>query len=335
MTDSNAFFLNAHEAMQRAGIDTAKIYRRIGIDPEELLQPGKRIPHQAQVPFWAAVEAVTGDPEIGLHLCPFVSPFSGEVMNHFFMSSPTMGDGFRRVSRYFRLFSDHLDGRIITDAPGPHAIILAALGDATTPRHTEIMFCYSVIQAFRLATAGKFHVERLELRSTPIASTEEFQRIFACPVGFGGSAIRLYCDRTMLDLPFLHGDPDMASAHEAVVHRHMRRLAHFDTVDAVRKVLASELESGLITPSWVATQLKRTPRGLRTELLDAGTSFSQVLEEVRQSLARKLLARSDETIENIAHLTGFADTNAFFRAFKKWTGSTPMQYRKSKQNPPA
>lgn len=333
MSDSNTFFLNAHEAMQRAGVDSAEVYRRIGVDPEVLSQPGMRIPHQAQVRFWAAVEAVTGDAEIGLHLCPFVSPFAGEVMNHLFVSSPSMRDGWRRCMKYLRLVSDHLDVRLIEDVPGPHAIIIVTLGDASTPRHTEIMFCYGVLQAVRLATARKFQPQRLELQAMPVTAAEEFGHIFACPVGFGAPVTRVYFDRAMLDLPHPHADPDLASAQEAVVHRQMRRLTHLDTVDAVRRVLASELESGLCTPAWVAAQLKHSPRGLRTELLDAGTSFNQILEDVRRALAKQLLLHTEETIEHIAHLTGFADPNAFFRAFKKWTGSTPMQYRKSKRNP--
>ena len=332
MTDSNVFFLNAHEAMLRAGVDTAEVYRRIGIDPYALLKPGVRIPHRGQMGFWAAVEAVTGDAEIGLHLCPYVSPFAGEIVNHLFVSSPTLRDGLHSVFKYFRLLSDHLDIRLVTDAPGPYAILSATIGDRSTPRHTEITLCYGVLQAIRLATAGKFQAAHLELCATPVADPAEYRRIFGCPVGFESPKTRMHFDRSVLDLPFLHADPEVAGAHEAVAHRQMRRLGRRDTVDAVRKLLAGDLSSGRCTPDWVAAQLKRSPRGLRSELLDAGTSFNQVFEEVRQSSAKRLLTRSEESIERIAQLTGFSDSSAFFRAFKKWTGSTPSQYRKSKQS---
>lgn len=331
MTDSNVFFLNAHEAMLRAGVDTAEVYRRIGIDPDELLKPGVRIPHRGQMSFWAAVEAVTGDAEIGLHLCPYVSPFAGEIVNHLFVSSPTLRDGLQNVFKYFRLLSDHLDIRLVTDAPGPYAMLSATIGDHSTPRHTEVTLCYGVLQAIRLATAGKFQAARLELNGTPAADLAGYPRIFGCPVEFGAPRTQVHFDRSVLDLPFLHANPEAASAHEAVAHRQMRRLGRRDTVDAVRKLLASELSSGLCTPAWVAAQLKRSPRGLRSELLDAGTSFNQLFEEVRQSSAKQLLARTEESIERIAQLAGFSDSSAFFRAFKKWTGSTPTQYRKSKQ----
>ena len=331
MTDSNVFFLNAHEAMLRAGVDTAEVYRRIGINPYELLKPGVRIPHRGQVDFWAAVEKVTGDAEIGLHLCPFLSPFAGEIVNQLFFTSPTLRDGLQSVFKYFRLLSDHLDIRLVTDDAGPHAILSATIGDRSTPRHTEVTLCYGVLQAIRLATAGKFQAARIELCGTPMVGAEEYRLIYGCPVGFGAHQTQIHFDRAVLDQPFLHADPEVVRAHEMVAHRQMRRLGRRDTVDAVRKLLASELSNGLCTLDWVAAKLKRSPRGLRSELLDAGTSFNQLLEEVRQLSAKRLLARSEESIERVAQLSGFSNSSAFFRAFKKWTGSTPTQYRKSKQ----
>lgn len=332
MTDSNVFFLNAHVAMQRAGVDTDEVYRRIGIDPDELLRSGTRIPHQGQASFWAAVEAVSGDTEIGLHLCPFLSPFAGEVMNHLFVSSPTMGVGFQRFNKYLRLISDHLEVRMATDLPGPQAVYTCMIGDADTPRHTEITLLYGMLQAVRLATGGRFQPDRLELHCLPGNSPEEFQLTFGCPVSFGAPETRCYFDRSMLDLPLVHADPEAAVAHEAVAHRQMRRVLRQDIIDSVRTSLASQLENESCTVKAIAEQLDRSPRRLRSELLEAGTSFNQILDEVRQSVAKKLLARSEETIEHIAQLAGFSDTSAFFRAFKKWTGITPTQYRNGKRN---
>lgn len=332
MSDSNVFFLNVHEAMQRAGINVDEVYRRIGIDPALLLQPGVRIPHEAQAAFWAAVEAVTGDPEIGLHLCPFISPFAGEVVNTLFVNSPTLGSGFIRVQRYIRLLSDHMMLQLVDGLPGPQAMIAGRIGNEHTPRHTEITVFYGVMQVVRWATSGRFRPQRLELCCSPSASPEEFEHLFGCPVTFGAAEAHCYFDRAMLDLPLLHADPDVVEMQEAVAQRRMRRVLRQDIVEEVRRMVTSRLDGEALSLTAIARLLQRSPRRLRSELLDAGTSFNDILSEARQSLAKRLLGGSTLPVEQVGHRVGFSERSAFFRAFKRWTGLTPMQYRQRRQD---
>jgi AraC-like DNA-binding protein len=70
---------------------------------------------------------------------------------------------------------------------------------------------------------------------------------------------------------------------------------------------------------------------LRSQLAEANTSFNQILADYRSRLARRLLARTAEPIEQIVYLTGFSEPSTFYRAFKRWTNETPVEYRKRKQ----
>ncbi len=76
------------------------------------------------------------------------------------------------------------------------------------------------------------------------------------------------------------------------------------------------------------------PRRFRFELTRAGTSFSDLLSEFRYAVARRLLRTTDEPIENIVYLTGFSEPSTFYRAFKRWSGMTPVQYRERRKQPP-
>ncbi|MFQ1046225.1 helix-turn-helix domain-containing protein, partial [Acinetobacter sp. NIOH-H-8] len=70
---------------------------------------------------------------------------------------------------------------------------------------------------------------------------------------------------------------------------------------------------------------------LRTQLSEANTSFQQILSDYRCRLAKKLLANTSESVERIVYLTGFSEPSTFYRAFKRWTNETPVEYRKRKQ----
>ena len=72
--------------------------------------------------------------------------------------------------------------------------------------------------------------------------------------------------------------------------------------------------------------------GVVDQLAEAGTSFSQVLNDYRHQLAKRLLAKTDESIAEIVYLTGFSEPSTFYRAFKRWEGLTPVEYRRRKQD---
>ena len=74
---------------------------------------------------------------------------------------------------------------------------------------------------------------------------------------------------------------------------------------------------------------------MRSRLTEADTSFNQVLADYRCYLAKRLLSRTEESIGDIVYLTGFSEPSTFYRAFKRWTDMTPVEYREYKRRPPA
>ena len=73
-----------------------------------------------------------------------------------------------------------------------------------------------------------------------------------------------------------------------------------------------------------------TPRTLQRKLSTEGTTFRALTDSVKQELAESLLANHELTIADIAHKLGYFEPTSFQRAFRQWTGSTPMEYRKKK-----
>ncbi|HBP69436.1 MAG TPA: AraC family transcriptional regulator, partial [Alcanivorax sp.] len=101
-------------------------------------------------------------------------------------------------------------------------------------------------------------------------------------------------------------------------------------VAQVNRLIAELLESGHANLEEVAERLGIKARQLRTRLADAGTNFNQLVADYRCKLAKRLLAGTDESIDEIVYLTGFSEPSTFYRAFKRWVGMTPIEYRKLK-----
>src|SRR3546814_513789 len=104
------------------------------------------------------------DPEIGLHLCPHLPVFHGEVLEYLIFSSATLGEGMERALKYLRLLSDALNVRIITDPRGARALIKGTAAEAPQLRHTEICIVFELMQFLKSVTEGRFVPQRITLQ---------------------------------------------------------------------------------------------------------------------------------------------------------------------------
>lgn len=331
MRDSGQLLLLIHEGMVKAGLDVAAIYQRLGYDAEKLAQRDLRTPHQQQAFFWSTVESVTRDPEVGLHLCPHLPVFRGEVLEYLMFSSRTFGEGLKRTLKYIRLISDAISMRIVQDAEGVRVAVVGTAVDAPQLRHTEILVVYELIQFARAVSDKTFAPSRVLLRCSQRAPDEDYRKVFDCPVTFGGRESEIWFDPALLDYRSPHFDPDLLQLHEGLAEKRLIKLKREDLVERIRGVFSQRLELENCDLEEVARELDIAPRRLRFELARAGTSFSQILADFRFQLAKRLLARTDEAIENIVYLTGFSEPSTFYRAFKRWSGQTPVQYRESRR----
>jgi AraC-like DNA-binding protein len=134
--------------------------------------------------------------------------------------------------------------------------------------------------------------------------------------------------RELLDLPLLEANPELQRILEAQVIAALQKLPKGAvTTDAVRRHLAAELSKGAPTLEQVAPRLRMSPRTLHRRLEEERTSYRVILNEVRRELATRYLQERQLAIGEIAFVLGFSEPSAFHRAFKRWTGHAPLDYR--------
>ncbi|MFI4979189.1 MAG: AraC family transcriptional regulator ligand-binding domain-containing protein [Nevskiales bacterium] len=331
MRDSGVLLQIIHAGMVKAGLDVAAIYTRLGYHADKLTQKDLRTPHRLQAFFWEIVEAVTGDPDIGLHLCPHLPVYRGEVIEYLFFSSPTFRDGCNRALKYLRLVSDALEVRLVEDEKGPRFTVIGAALQAPQLRHTEICMVYEAMQFARSVTESNYKPLRVRLRCTQRAEVSEYEKVFGCPVEFEAEQNEIYFDPALLEYRSPRWDPDLLRLHEELAEKRLSSIERQDLIERIRTVFSQKLELEQCDLEDVAQELDVPARRLRFELARAGTSFSQLLSDFRYALARKLLRSTEEPIEHIVYLTGFSEPSTFYRAFKRWSGMTPVQYREQKR----
>jgi AraC-like DNA-binding protein len=325
LTDSGTLVRMAYQGLLNLDVDADEVLRRCGMDPAQLYKPNLRTHFSAQPLFWEAAAELSGDPCIGLHLGEKMPVYKGQILEYLLLSSTTFGDGLKRVLSYQRLISDAMHGEV-TESPTPYLTNYFSEHQYLTPHLAEAMVV-SLIRFLQSVSDDKFKPTRICFTHAAKTNLEEYQRVFQCPVEFNTQQFKLYFDPKILDYRSPYAEPELLSMHVQSADQHMEQLEKRDLILEVRSQVGALLESGDITLERISHELSIRPRQLRHQLTLAGTSLQRIITQHRKSLSRRLLSQTDESIAEIVYLTGFSEPSTFYRAFKRWEGMTPIEYR--------
>jgi AraC-like DNA-binding protein len=169
---------------------------------------------------------------------------------------------------------------------------------------------------------------RVECTLAPDQHQHDYQRMFGSTVRFRAPANALVFPEALLDYTRPGADPELAARLSAYAHeRYLHEQGDVSWAQRVRSALLQAGSAVELELAGVAGALRVSTRTLRRRLLEEGTSFSQMREEVRLSRAAELLVSGQDSLGTIARIVGYSEVNAFRRAFRKWSGRTPSAYR--------
>ena len=133
--------------------------------------------------------------------------------------------------------------------------------------------------------------------------------------------------RTDVTLPLPTAHPELAEVHERIAREHLQRLDPAQTCHRARAVIIRHLPEGEPQRPKIATILGMSERTLHRRLAAERTSFQRLLDDTRRELAQHYLGQRNLSLADIAYLLGFSDQSSFFRAVRRWFGSSPRDYR--------
>jgi AraC-like DNA-binding protein len=323
LTDDVALMRPVIDALRASGTDPDKVLVRVGLPPGGL--PAGRFPHAAQDPFWKAAADECGEEHVGLYLSGHLPAFHGLLLEYLFLSSGTFGEGLRHALRYVRLLSDTLNAQL--DVEAGRAVL--SLGQHSgSNRHFPEMLAGAVIRLFHALTEGHFKPHEVQLMHAEGAPAERYQAVYGCPARLGAERYALIFAAEVLDKPSRHAAPELLRMHESLARRQLAEVERLDLVRQVRELIGELLVDGGATLEQVATRLNMPARRLRERLAMAGVRFNDLITDYRCRLAKDLLLKTDERIEVIVERTGFSEPSTFYRAFKRWVGETPVEFRR-------
>ena len=276
--------------------------------------------------LWRAIEAL-GGPDAAHDLA--IGTNTGALPPNFVVlfHAKNFGDAIHRMARYKALSAPEV---FDLTADGDEFSISMSFPCAKTPipkGHIDSTFVFFVNMA-RVCTETNVTPKRVEFTRE---RSQKLQDWYGCPIKWNARKARLIFHRSDLALPFTQYNRELLEMLDTVLEGRLTEDARNDSSysQQVRWHLHRRLSGGRPNLANIAQDMAVSERSLQRYLRREGHSFQTILSETRRELAKDYLAQPEYEFSEIAFLLAYEDQGSFFRAFQKWEGQTPSQWREA------
>jgi AraC-like DNA-binding protein len=309
------------------GLDSEALCREAGLDPQWMDDPNARYPLSATTRLWALAVQASGDPALGLRVSRFVSPTTFQALGYALVASGSLREVFERIVRYHPVVSDALELQL-TRTEDCYRFNLKVPAGCPTPAYEAIdAFAAIYVRTCRNRLGRDYAPLAVYLRRPEPADPSPWHKVFRSPVWFAQDQDCLEFGLHDFDSHLDDANPELAEHNETVLKRTMAQLQPLTWERKVREAIEAQLPEGEPSAERIAQALHLSLRSLQRHLADEGCRFDTLLNECRENLALLHLRDPQCSLGEISYLLGFADASSFSRAFKRWTGMTPGQFR--------
>jgi AraC-like DNA-binding protein len=314
-------------AIESLGYDADKMLAICGIARPILDDADGRIPHRAMMQFWQEALTITADDHLGIHLAEAAPIDALGVHAYAALSSPTLSEAYRRACRYQRLIHEATD--LQYDEEGDEGVLHHALpGGRSVPRHPAEFLVTLWVRLGRLVTGDDWSPLLVCFAHDAPPDTAEYERVFHAPIQFASGRTAIHVDNQILAAPNRRADLGLIRVLDDYAERLLEQMPRDATLsERVRHQLMADLKGGVPTAEEIAQELHMSVRSLHRNLKQEGVTFRQLLSQLRHERAATYLADPQVSIAEVAFLLGFNELSSFYRAFKRWTGTTPAEFR--------
>ncbi len=315
------------EELARRGIDPAGVLEAASLDPGILDDPNARVGLAAYDRLQEAALDASGDPAFGLHMAEHAALPTFHVVGFLSLHCRTIRQAIELLQRYRALLSE-VEPPFLEER-GKFAVLTCYFLPGS-PACTRLRAEFGIASILGIARSMMEDAVGVlvEMPYPAPAHAAEYERVFGCEVRFDSDAIRLHFDRRLLDQPRIHANAELLRVLEDQAERKLESLRVPPCTWAQVRVLVVDHYDGTRPPlRRVARRLGMSGRSLRRRLKDEGRTYAEVVEEAMADVARRLLQDPSMSIAQVAERLGFSEPSAFHRAFKRWTGQTPGQFR--------
>ena len=254
-----------------------------------------------------------------------------QMMTLLLAQSDTLGAGLNKAREFYASFGSSMDSFVLEPSQGTvHLRLTHPLKVSATLRPViGANLLIAIKRTCELLVGQELPLRRVDLQGKAPARPERYETLFGSKVQFGKSADAMVFDVNILELPIVHTPESVSAMIDDIPGRLFTTPIgnNKSIAERVRALLGHDFSRGIPSQQAVAQRLGLSASALRRNLAREGSSYQALKKELRLHRARQLLADENLSLADVATQLGFPAASAMHRAFKKWTGLTPGEYR--------
>ena len=306
------------------------LFESVDLDPSASVDPGTMI---SDGDFFGLLERIAELDDRGrtvpIHMGASMCCDDYGAFGLAFKSAPDLLSSYARVERFGKVVTSIANFRIERSGTSVFLEVIQGRDQRLGLKMTNELALAAAMSISREVSNGDFSLVAVHFMSDRPADEGIYQEHFRCPIHFGADRDALEVMTTVASRANRLSDDGMSKFFETHLDTQLSQIN--DKSELERRIvdqIGEALSEGVPTLAEVAGRLGMSTRTLQRRLSADGLAYQDLVLDARKSLSEQLLRRTDYVLAEIAFLTGFSDQSTFTRAFKRWYGQTPANYRR-------
>ncbi len=313
------------QALRAYGCDPAPLFQEAGLDTSRLSDPMHRYPVTNMTALWELSVNATGDRYFALAVAKEINPTTFFAVGLSALTSSNSKQAIDILLEYSQLISDSI---VFDFRKGKNWELIVNIKPGHECFHP---ICFEAIWAAMIYFSRHYlqwdlHPEKITFKHKAPADIKPFEDFFVCKVEFECDECALITPADKFNQILSTANPTLFMGNEVILRDYNERYQQQHFSHKIRDVLIKEMENPFPKQRDIALLLGISESKLQKKLFNEGVRYKDIVDEVREKLARQWLTEKHKNISQIAWGLGFSEVSSFTRAFKRWTGKTPSTF---------
>jgi AraC-like DNA-binding protein len=310
------------------GINPGPLFEKHGIAAAARFDPNARVSYVKSDRIMAEGVQLTGDAFFGLKEAEYFLSTHIGPLGFAWLASTSLRSALNRLQRYIKVIHEKME---LGFQENEGVLVITMDADiASEDAYQRDCSCLSVLTKMcRFIYGEDWNPLKVTVAYPPPQDSSYFFSLFRCPVEFNADGNSIHISSEQADERLSGANRQLAQLNDHIVVRYLAGLDRDDIVNRVKTVILESLGEGGVTETAVAESLHTSTRNLHRKLASENTSFKNLLLEIRTELASQYINDRSLSLTEISYMLGFSEISAFSRAYRRWTGGSPSEARKT------